>query len=103
MRLERTYPMPDEEALDRAKALTEYWSAKHGVKTSWTGASARIDGNVKGVRFDGTIEVRAGRLVADIKAGFLAEKLGGKKYVEGKLDVYLDPSKSLEELRARAR
>lgn len=103
MRLERPYAMADEEALDRAKALTDYWSAKYGVRTTWTGSSARIDGNVKGVRFDGGIEVRGGRLVADIKAGFLAEKLGGKKYVEGKLDVYLDPKNGLEELRRRAR
>ncbi len=36
-----------------------------------------------------------------MNAGFLAERLGGRAYVERKLDDYLDPKKTLAELRAR--
>jgi hypothetical protein len=53
------------------------------------------------VKFEGRVRVGDGRLVADVKAGFLAEKLGGRQYVERKLEDYLDPKRSLEELRAR--
>ena len=31
----------------------------------------------------------------------IAEKLGGRKYVDGKLEDYLNPARSIEELRAR--
>ena len=101
MQVERTYRLPDDEALARLRALTDYWSAKYRVRAEWDGATARISGKVRGVGFDGTVTVRDGRLSADIKAGFLAEKLGGKLYVERKLDDYLDPSRTIAELAAR--
>ena len=78
--------------LERAKALTGYWSAKYGVKTEWSGSTGRVSGKVRGVKFNGTVRIEAGRVSADIKAGFLAEKLGGKKYVEGKIEDYLNPA-----------
>jgi hypothetical protein len=103
MRLERKHRFTDDEALSRLRALTDYWGARYGVQTDWTGSKARISGKVRGVSFDGTIDVSGGAMVADMKAGFLAEKLGAKGYVERKLDDYLDPAKPLESLRARAR
>ena len=45
--------------------------------------------------------MEAQRLTADIDAGFLAERLGGKAYVEGKVNEYLDPKQTLEQLKAR--
>lgn len=40
-------------------------------------------------------------LTGEFKVGFLAEKLGGRAYVERKLGEYLDPKISLEDLKAR--
>jgi hypothetical protein len=101
MKIDRSHAFSQEEALERLQALTDYWSAKYGVKIEWKGSTGRVSGKVRGVMFDGTMQVDADRLWADIKTGFLAEKLGGKKYVASKLDDYLDPSHALPDLRAR--
>jgi hypothetical protein len=101
MQFEKPHSFTQEEALTRLQALTDYWSAKHGVQISWSGNTGQVKGKVKGVKFEGTMTVTGDLLTADIKAGFLAEKLGGKQYVESKLDDYLDPSNSVEALQAR--
>lgn len=101
MHLDQPYSHTDEEAVARLVALTDYWVAAHGLKVSWDGGTATIKGRVKGVKFDGEVLVGGGHVKADVQAGFLAEKLGGRRYVEGKLADYLDPANSLEELRAR--
>ena len=103
MKLERTYSFSDQEARARIRALTDYWATKYGVRVGWSDHGAHIAGKVKGVGFEGNLEVLGGRLVADIKAGFLAEKLGGRHYVESKLETYLDPAQTLDELEARVR
>ena len=101
MKLDKQHPHSQEEAVARIRALTDYWDTRHGTHTVWQGSSARINGKVKGISFSGTFEVEQGRLVADVKVGFLAEKIGGRAYVERKLDDYLDPGNSLESLQAR--
>jgi hypothetical protein len=101
MKFERRTALPASEVTDRLKALTDYWSKKYGIGSTWSGSSVRIKGKMMGVSFDGTVRIGEGRIDADVDAGFLAEKLGGKKYVEGKLDTYLDPAASVEALRGR--
>jgi len=102
VKLERTYECDDEEAVARLKALTAYWGKEYGIQSTWEEGAVTLDGKVKGVRFDGRVTVGGGKIFADVKAGFLAEKLGGKAYVNRKLDDYLDPKNSLESLQARA-
>lgn len=102
MHLERRYTCPDDEALTRLHALTDYWHRKHGLTATWTGSACHVHGKVKGVKFDARVNVANNLVRADVDAGFLAEKLGGRKYVEGKLDDYLDPARSVDELRARS-
>lgn len=101
LRLERTYALDDAEALERAHALTDYWSKKHGVNAEWRGGEVRLWGRVLGVKFDGTVTVGGGTIRAAFEAGFIAEKLGARAYVERKLDDYLDTKNSIESLRAR--
>lgn len=101
MQFDKPHGFSQEEALARLQALGDYWSAKYGVEISWSGNTGRVKGKVKGVKFEGSMTVTGGRLTADIKAGFLAEKLGGKQYVESKLDDYLSPANTLEALQAR--
>jgi len=99
--LDYPYSLEEDDALARLKALADYWQKKHGVKATWDGTDVHFDGRVKGVRFDGKVSIGGGRVYADVKTGFLAEKLGGKAYVKRKLADYLDPSNSIEELRSR--
>lgn len=102
MKLERRYALSEDDALARAHALTDYWAKKHGVRVEWRGdGEVRLSGRVMGVKFDGVVHLGGGSIRAEMDAGFLAEKLGGRAYVERKLDDYLDPAKTLDELRAR--
>ena len=102
MKLERRYALSEDDALARAHALTDYWAKKHGVRVEWRGdGEVRLSGRVMGVKFDGVVHLGGGCIRAEMDAGFLAEKLGGRAYVERKLDDYLDPAKTLDELRAR--
>ncbi len=101
--LDEAYSCEDDVALARMHALADYWLAKYKIRTTWNGTKARIEGKVLKVKFEGDIAVESGSVSAQVKAGFLAEKLGGKKYVQRKVREYLDLSVSLEELQARAR
>ena len=101
--LDEPYDCADDVALARMHALADYWLAKYKIETRWTGTKASIRGKVLKVKFDGNIAVENGSVSAEVKAGFLAEKLGGKKYVQRKVREYLDPGVSLEELQARAK
>ncbi|MFH1131163.1 MAG: polyhydroxyalkanoic acid system family protein [Pseudomonadota bacterium] len=101
MRFERKHGFGKEEAISRLKALTNYWSHRYGINSSWQGDRAIMAGKVKGLKFNGDVKVDENQLVAEVKVGFLAEKLGGKDYVSQKLDQYLDPNVTLEELQAK--
>ncbi len=101
MILDFPYTVSDEEALERLHALTDYWLAKHSVRARWEGPEVFFNGKVKGVKFDGTVVVGGKKVHADVNVGFLAEKIGGKAYVQRKLADYLDPANTLAELKAR--
>ena len=103
MKIERPHSFSKDEAVGRIRALTDYWQNSYGIRTDWQGDTARVKGKVKGISFDGTFTVTDRQLEADVKVGFLAEKLGGRDYVERKLADYLDAKNTLEELQARTR
>ena len=100
MKLQYPHAFTPEEAQARIRALTDYWT-KYGIQSSWNGDSAQISGKVKGVSFSGTLRLAPGALTGEVKVGFLAEKLGGRAYVERKLAEYLDPKITLTELQSR--
>jgi hypothetical protein len=100
MKLEYPHSFTQEEVQARIRALTDYWT-KYGIQSTWQGESAQISGKVKGVSFSGTLWLKPGALTGEVKVGFLAEKLGGRAYVERKLTEYLDPKVPLAELQAR--
>ena len=99
--LERRYTCSDDEALSRLHALTDYWQRQYGLTSAWTDSACHVHGKVMGVKFDARVTVANSLVRAAVDAGFLAEKLGGRKYVEGKLDDYLNPAHSLDTLRTR--
>ena len=101
MKLSKSHSFSLQEATDRVKALTAYWDSRYGSHTDWSGNSAKVSGKVKGIKFNGTFTINDRELRAEVKVGFLAEKMGGKQYVEKKLADYLDPSVTLEALQAK--
>lgn len=98
MKIERTHSFPGDEAQQRILALTEYWGSKYGIKSEWTGGSARIKGRVKGISFDAKVDVGATKITCEADVGFLAERLGARSYIEKKLDEYLAPATALPAL-----
>ncbi len=90
-----------EEAIGRVRALTGYWDKKYGTRTEWQESRARIKGKVKMISFDGTFSIDDKKIEGEVEVGFLAEKMGGRAYVERKLTEYLDPKNSLQDLEAR--
>jgi hypothetical protein len=100
--LTRRYDLDDEDARARLRALTDYWSTKHGIQATWpTETTVELSGKVMKVKFSGKVRVDNGTIDAEVEAGWLAERLGARGYVERKLDDYLDPTNTLESLRAR--
>ena len=102
MKVQRTHNFDKEEARGRLEALTHYWSSRYGIASRWSGDTVHIAGKVKGITFEGDIQVNDKDIAGDVKAGFLAEKLGGRQYVEQKLQEYFDTANTLEKLRERA-
>jgi hypothetical protein len=101
MKLEKQHNFSRDEAVERLRALTDYWSTKYGINTRWDDNRAIIKGKAKGISFDGAITVHDSQLTGEVKTSWLAEKIGGRAYVEGKINDYLNPGVSLEELQAR--
>jgi Putative polyhydroxyalkanoic acid system protein (PHA_gran_rgn) len=101
MKLEKPHSFSQEEAVARIKALTTYWDTRYGTRTTWTDNRAHIKGKVKGISFEGKFSIDDRCLLADVKVGFLAEKIGGKAYVVRKLDDYLRETNTLQALQAR--
>ena len=95
------YSMPQEEAVRRVRALTDYWDTRYGTRTEWTGNRGRIRGRAFRIAFDATFTINPEVMLGEMKVSFLAVKMGGRKYLKSKLDEYLDPQKTVEELQNR--
>ncbi len=101
MKINQPHTLSEEDATARIRSLCLYWDTKYGTSTTWRDNAARITGRVRGIKFDGTFTVLDSLIKGDIKVGFLAERIGGRGYVERKLQSYLNPNTSLETLQAK--
>ena len=97
------YPhdMPRQEALDRVRALTDYWDTRYGTRTEWVGNRGSIRGRAFRISFEATFTINPGSMDGEMRVSFLAVRMGGRQYIKRKLDEYLDPANSLEDLRGR--
>ena len=91
-----------DDATARVRALTDYWDAQYGTRTDWYGNTGTISGRVLGLSFWARFIIDGGRLHGELRVSPLAVRMGGRKYLKRKLDQYMDPDVSLDELRARA-
>jgi hypothetical protein len=97
------YPIrvSQQEAIARVRALTDYWDATYRTRTEWSGNRGVISGRVLGLSFWARFTVDEDRLHGELKVSSLAVRMGGRGYLKRKLDDYLDPDHSLEDLRSR--
>ncbi len=100
-KIEFTHQFDLQEAMDRVRALTDYWGTNYGIKSDWTDTGVAMSGKVRGASFTGKVHFVDHLVKGEIKAGFIAERLGGRAYVERKLRDYLNAANSLDSLRAR--
>jgi len=102
-----TYPLPpsisQREAVERVRALTDYWAAQYNTTTEWVDTCGTISGRVLGLAFRAHFRVEPRRMLGELKVSFLAVKMGGRKYLKRKLDHYLNPEIPLEDLQAVVR
>ena len=101
MKLEIPHKLKLADAKARMKELGTYWSAKYGIKPSWSKDTAKVAGSIMGFKFDATIAVAKDTVTLEgPEPNFLVRKkvIG---YLEHKLKEYLDPKTSLEDLEAK--
>lgn len=92
MKFEHPHTFGKDEARQRIERLADYWKSKYGVAVSWTGDSAHLAGEVKGIKFDATLTVRDGTVAAEGTDPGMLMRAVTTAYLKKKLAVYLDPA-----------
>ena len=101
MKIEIAHKLKAADVKARMKELGQYWNKKYGVKPTWSKDSATVKGSIMGFSFDATLAIA--KDVVSLEGpdpNFLVrKKVVG--YLEHKLNEYLDPKNSLEDLEAK--
>lgn len=91
LRFEVGHSLEREEARQRVAQLLDYWSAKYGVKSTWSGDRAHVSGKVMGLSFQADLEVTAAQVGGEATdPGFLLRERA-RKYLTEKFTSYLAP------------
>lgn len=89
-----------EEVKERLKALSDYLDNRHGIKVTWTEdmEKATFNGKYMVVKIIGDMWLEDGEIhFRGQDPGFMWRKRA-LKYLNGKLDMYLDPKTPVDEL-----
>lgn len=101
MKMEIPHELKLADAKARIKELGEYWKAKYGVKPSWNKDGGAVKGSIMGFSFDATFDVKKDKVTLEgPDPNFLVRKKV-LAYLEHKLNEYLDPENSIEDLEAK--
>ncbi len=91
LKFEVGHSLSKDEARSRVAQLLEYWSAKYGVKATWTGDKAHASGKVMGLSFHADLEVTGDKVGGEATdPGFLLRDKA-RKYLTEKFASYLAP------------
>jgi hypothetical protein len=102
MELEHSHQFDQAEARQRARALTDYLSNKHGMQVSWLDDDrAHVKGKYTVVSIDVEVLVEAGKVRVKGKDPGMLWRSPAKKYVSGKLATYFNPEKNSADLPRR--
>ena len=91
------HSLPRAEARARIEKLTRAW-ARHGVKSTWNGDEAKLDGKVMGIHLVATLRVTDSRVGGEATDPGMLLRGTAKKYLTEKFAKYLDPGTSLVDL-----
>jgi len=87
-----------EDAKARLGALGEYLGNRHGIHVTWSGDSATVKGKYLVVTIDGSLAFQGGKAVFEGKDPGFLWRGKAKDYLHKKLSVYLDPTRTLDDL-----
>ncbi|RMH43843.1 MAG: hypothetical protein D6689_04105 [Deltaproteobacteria bacterium] len=99
MKLEFPHSLPKAEARARLEALGEYLTNRHHIDVTWNGDRATFSG-----RFKKVVKIRGELSLGDGIARFEGDDPGfawrgqAKKYIQRKLNEYLDANTPLDAL-----
>lgn len=100
MSLEIPHSLSKDEAKSRLQVLTDRWASKHGVASTWNGDSVTLNGKVMGIALEGVMHVLEGKISGEATDPGMLLRSQAKKYVERKFAEYLDPKKSVADLKS---
>lgn len=93
--------LPVDDAKTRIEALLAYWSRKYGIKNTWTGGvKATLEGKAMGITFDGGLEITAAKILGEATDPGMLLRGQAQKYLTRKFAEYLDPKKSLAQIKS---
>jgi|CXWL01.1.fsa_nt_gi hypothetical protein len=96
LKFEVPHTLSVEEAKKRVEALLSAWNRKYGVKATWTGETAKLEGAAMGVSVNGHLTVFAGKVGGESTDPGMLLRGQAQKYLTRKFGEYLDPTKSLD-------
>jgi putative polyhydroxyalkanoic acid system protein len=96
--LEVSHALSRESAKRRMELLIQRWERKYGLRSSWSGDTARLSGTILGISLQATLEVNDQSVRGEANDPGILFRNKAKKYLQEKLGLYLDPSKTPEGL-----
>ncbi len=101
MELDVVHTLTLEDAIERIRALGEFYHHRHGAQVSWTHHTCTLEARYVGIRLSANARVEPTRVHVDCSdPGFLLRKRGAE-YLRKKLERFLDPNNALESLPRR--
>ncbi len=96
------HTLSKEEAKKRVESLIAYWTQKYGMKAEWSGDVAKIVGKAMGVTIDAVLNVTDAKIGGEATDPGMLLRGQAKKYLTQKFSEFLDPSKSIDDLKRQA-
>lgn len=100
IKFEVPHQLSKEEVKRRLDMLAEHWGTKYGVKTEWAGEhKANIQGKAMGLSINANLNINDKSVDGEATDPGILFRSKAKSYLTEKFNFYLDPSKTLEELK----
>jgi hypothetical protein len=98
MEITYKHALSEADARARLERLGSYLTKKHGIVVTWHEGRAKFLGKYMVVKIDGELSVSETQvLFRGVDPGFLWRKKASS-YIEEKLEKYLDPALTIEDL-----
>lgn len=99
MKFEVPHTLSKDDAKKRIEQLTHYWQSKYGIQSNWQGDGASMLGKVMGIKLEAKFSVTDTAVQGEGTDPGMLFRDKAKKYLTHKFSTFLDPSKSLEDLK----